>query len=401
MALLRPDILVIGLDPAGVECALAAAAARLSVVLVTQGQQGPRLPGGRDPLRRLAALGATIIDSRARFRDRHHVFVDDKTIAARRIVLSLAAEHVTPRVAGLENVPRWQPGMPARSVLVFGDGGLTPAVAEAVRAQGARACIITAGCWLPGFDADAAGALGLSLRREGIESFTGISLDEARVEPCPEGFLFHPRDAAPIGFSHWCSTLRGPASLADLTLEEAGVALENGYPRCGDGFATTNPLVFALGATRAPALDNTLARAEAGMALAVLMGLKADGAVSARLPKIAQGALTLIEAGPVEPSLRARRFYRQPLAGGGHIKVETDRKGRVQRFVVLGRHAAGLAAPLQHLLETNGPLADLARLPLPALEEVDALSALGLKAVAEKLSHPMVRLWMWFRRALG
>lgn len=401
MALLRPDILVIGLDPAGVECALAAAAARLSVVLITQGQVGARLSGGLDPLKRFAALGGRLIDSQARFRDRRHVFVEGDTIAARRVVLALAAGHVVPPVPGLQAAPRWTPGQAARSVLVFGAGGRAPAVAEAIRAQGARAAILAPARFLPGFDAEASAAMLLAMRRGAIDCRTDIVLEAAHVTPCPEGFLFYPPDAAPLGFSHWCSTIRAPTPLDALRLEEAGVAQENGLARCGDGFATTNPYVYAVGATRSAMADSMLARAEAGMALAVMLGLRADGAATSRLPKVAQGALSLIEAGQENTTPTRRRFYRQPLPGGGHLKVETDSKGRVQRFVVLGRHAAALAAPLQHLLEDQRPLAHLARLPLPAVDDVENLSALGVKALAETLSRPLPRLWMWLRRMMG
>ena len=411
MSLLRPDILVIGLDPAGLECALGAALARLPVVVVTQNQHRRAGLGGLDILNRIRALGGKVIEAEARFRDRHHVFVAGDTIAARRIVLALAAQPVTPALAGLEQAPRWAPGQAATSVLIVGSGAQAPAMAQAARAEGHRALLVTPEGLLPGFDAEAVDALGAHLRRAGIEIHEGIGVEGARVERCPEGFLLYPARTsvaqdAPIGFSHWCSPLEGLPPLDGLALEEASIAVRDGRPVTGAGLTTTNPRVLALGATRSPLADPATARAEAGLALAFMLARKNPERALAQLPRIVHGPLTLIEAGETEAGLAQRtpsgmRFYRQPLGGGGMLKVITDKQGRPLRIVALAQHAPGLMVPMLQRLADGRPLSDLASLPLPALQEADAVAALGRMALAEKLSTPGARLLLRLSRLLG
>lgn len=413
MPLLRPDILVIGLDPAGIECALGAALARVPVVLVTQNQaQVPRNEvhapqiGGQNPLNRLRALGGRVIEGEARFRDHRHVFVGEYTIAARRIVLALAAESAPPCVAGLEAAPQWQPGQPAPSVLVLGGNGRAPAIVHAARREGHRATLIAPGAMLPGFDSEAADALAGHLRRAGIALHEHFPLEHARVERCPEGYLLYPPEGPPIGFSHWHATLEAPASLESLMLHEAGIATRDARPVTGEGLGTTNSRILAVGATRSAMADGATARAEAALALANMLGRVDSARALAALPRIAHGPLNLIEAGESMAALEARaaaglRYYRQPLAGGGMLKVVTDRKGRAQRVVVLARHAAGLAAPLLQLLADQRPLASLASLSLPALEEADSVAALGRMALAEKFATPGARMMLRLLRMLG
>lgn len=405
MSLLRPDLLVIGLDPAGIEAALGAAAARLQVVLVTQGASASGV-GGLNPLNRLRALGGRVIEGQARFRDPRHVFVENLTIAARRMVLALPACPQEPAIAGITAAPRWQAGVPARAVLVAGGGLESAALAAAARAAGHRAMILAPEGLLPGFDSEAVGALSEHLRRLGIELHTGEALAGGHVEPCPEGFLFHPPEAAPIGFSHWVPGLDAAPDLAGLALEEGGIALEGARPRSKDGITTTNARVLALGATRSSLAHPALASAEAGIVVAhVFLGASPAPAL-ARLPRMARGPLTLIEAGLEEPALaeRARaslRHYRQPVAGGGFIKAITDPAGRVLRLVVLAAHAPGLAGPLLGLLETRRPLVTLTGLPLPRLEDAEALPALGRQAAMEKLDSFGARLALLLARLLG
>lgn len=410
MSLLRPDLLVIGLDPAGIEAALGAAATRLQVVLVTQGgaAQGE---GGLNPLNHLRALGGRVIEGQARFRDARHVFVEGNslveglTIAARRVVLALPA--AAPAVGlGFAQAPRWQAGGPARAVLIAGGGAESAAQAASARAAGHRAMILAPQGLLPGFDAEAVEALGDHLRRLGIELHAGEHLGGGHVEPCPEGSLFHPEEGAPIGFSHWLPGEEGAPDLSDLALEAGGIALEGPRPRLADGITTTNTRVLALGATRSALAHPALAGAEAGLVVGhVLLGAPLAKAAS-RLPRLARGPLGLIEAGLSEAALESHaraslRYYRQPVAGGGFLKAITDSSGRVLRFVVLAGHAPGLAGPLLDLLAGRRPLITLASLPLPRLEDAEALVALGRQAAMEKLDSFGVRLARRLARLLG
>lgn len=407
MSVLRPEILVIGLDPAGLECALGAASARVGVVVVTQGPVAGRPSGGLDPLNRIRALGGQVIEGEGRFRDSRHFFVNGMTLAARRTVLALPAGVAPPpAIPGLAAVPRWSPGVAAQAVMVLSRGLKGPALAHAVRQEGHRAILVAPEGLLPDFDSEAVDALADHLRRSGVVLHNGMSLEGARVEVIPEGFLLHPPEGAPIGFSHIHVDAIAPPVLEGLALEVAGVVVEAGRPRCADGLRTTNPHVLALGATRSPLADPATARAEAGIALSHVLFRRAPQAALAQLPRLVQGPLTLLEAGMTQATMAQRprattRYYRVPLQGGGFLKAATDPRGRVLRVCVLARHAPGLAGPLLQILADQRPLAMLASLPLPALEEADAMAALGRLALAERLSGVGARMVMRLARLLG
>jgi pyruvate/2-oxoglutarate dehydrogenase complex dihydrolipoamide dehydrogenase (E3) component len=408
---IRPDLCVIGLDAAGFELAFAAQALGVPVALATAcASPFAPPPGQPDPLRRLAALGARIIEGAVRFAGPDRLETPDGPVRARRFVIATGAEPALPPVPGLEAVPAHDPAAAAGTQLaVFGAGAHGVATAQAARRAGARVTLLATAGFLPGWDPDGAALVRTLLEREGVAIREGGVLEGASLVTGEDGArrLVFPDGAGPVTLSHAAFDCGLVPRLAALDPDKAGIAMRDGAPLLDSRLRTRNRRIHIAGAATGRAEAAGQARAEAAALLASLVFRRPGRIDPAALPRRVATRPALVEFGAGEaglaPGARAGlRFLRVPVAtasGPGFIKAVTTPKGAIRGAAILADEAEALAAPLLLAARSGTPLPALAELALPAPGPAGALQALGALFMRERLQRPgmarLIRLLRW------
>lgn len=410
----RPDLCVIGTDPAGVEIALAAAALGVPTLLVTdEAADDAPLPL---TLQRLRAIGVRVVEAQGVFTHNDRLAAGDVTIRARRYVIAIRSTPRRPDVAGIDQAPFWDGKTGVPHLLVLGGGGEGVARAQAARRAGGRVTLIAEGELLADVDAEIAAILRAHLERQGIALREHVPLASGTIAPDErDGFTLTFADGpGPLAFTH-LALASGEAPVLDhLGLAKAGIALRDGLPQVGANLRTTNRRVHAVGA--ASGFDAHHMRAQVGAVLAGALFRKTVKLEATMLPRLA-----LTRPGVAEIGLRERdiprerlaryRFYRAALAEtgkgaakgepSGQIKVITTPDGRIQGASILAGDAAELIVPIALAMTEGVPLTRLASLPIAAPSHAEALGALARQAVGERLRTPGSRRLMRFLRLFG
>lgn len=414
----RPDLCVIGTDPAGIEIALAAAALGVPTLLVTD----EAADDGPPPLtlQRLRAIGVRVIEARGAFTDKDRLAAGDVTIRARRYVIAIRSTPRRPPVAGIELPPLRDGTAGVPHLLVLGGGGEAVARAQTARRAGGRVTLITEGALLADVDAEIAAILRVHLERQGIALREHVPLASGTITPDErDGFTLTFSDGpGPLAFTHLALASGETPVLEHLGLAKAGITLEGGLPLVGANLRTTNRRVHVVGV--ASGLDAHHMRAQAGAVLAGVLFRKTVKLDPAQLPRLA-----LTRPGIAEIGLRERdiprerlaryRFYRASLAEtgkdavkdapkgepAGQIKLITTPDGRLQGASILAGDAAELIVPLALAMTEGVPLMRLASLPIAAPSHAEALGALARQALGERLRTPGLRRLMRFLRLFG
>lgn len=410
----RPDLCVIGTDPAGIEIALAAAALGVPTLLVTdEAAEGAPLPLA---LQRLRALGVRVIEARGAFADRDRLAAGEGVIRARRYVIAIRSTPRRPDIAGIGLPPLWDGKAGVPHLLVLGGGGAGVARAQAARRAGARVTLVAEGALLADVDAEVAGVLRVHLERQGITLREHVPLASGTIAPDErDGFTLTFGDGpGPLAFTHLALGSGEVPVLDHLGLAKAGITLRDGLPLAGANLRTTNRRVHVVGAASGLAAGH--AKAQVGAVLAGVLFRKTVKLDPAALPRLAPTRPGLAEIGlserDIPPGRLSRyRFHRASLAetgkgaamGGpsGQIKVITTPDGRLQGASILAEEAAELIVPLALAMAEGVPLQRFASLPIASPSHAEALGALARQALGERLRAPASRRLMRFLRLFG
>lgn len=420
----RPDLCVIGTDPAGIEIALAAAALGVPTFLVTDAPENDAPPDAAFALtlQRLRAIGVRVIEARAAFTDKDRLAAGDGLIRARRYVIAARSSPRLPEIDGIVLPPLWDGVGAPQHLLVLGGGSEGVARAQAARRAGIRVTLIAEGALLADVDAEIAAILRAYLERQGIALREHVPLASGTIAPDErDGFTLTFSDGpGPLAFTHLALASGETPVLDHLGLAKAGIALAGGRPVVGANLRTTNRRIHAVGA--ASGLGSHHMRAEVGAVLAGVLFRK-----SVKLDPMHLSRLTLTRPGIAEIGLRERdipqgrlsryRFYRASLTEtgrgaaqengvaksepAGQIKVITTPDGRLQGASILADDAAELIVPLALAMTEGVPLTRLASLPIGAPSHAEALGALARQALGERLRTPGSRRLMRFLRLFG
>jgi pyruvate/2-oxoglutarate dehydrogenase complex dihydrolipoamide dehydrogenase (E3) component len=435
---LKPDICVIGMDPAGIELAFAAAGLGVPVVLVTQIAAEALLSGQQDALQRLRALGVGVLADTGHFVDRKRLAVGPVCVRARRYVLATPATARMPDIRGLQSVPHWSGPQAAAQLLVIGGNASGVATAQAARQSGAKVALICADRLLPDFDTEAVGILRVALERQGIQLRENATLSGALVAPddippaghgdaqapahSPVHVMTFPDGAGPILFTRIFLDCGQDTIPEGLGIDAARIAGRDGRLVVNAGMETSNSRVLAIGAAggRMTAKENRTA--EAGAALGALLFRRKPRLYPALATRAVQAGLAIAEIGLSETSLQpgeaaSLRFYRAPLAqtgsGGpkgegvgpilnaGHIKVIATRGGIIRGVSILAGDALELIPVFQLVMARGIKVEALAELPVAAPAHAEAIGQIARQALRARLQTPGTARLIRFLRLFG
>ena len=308
--MIKADICIIGMNPAGLAVAAGAAALKASAVLVDIGEadgHGDLSPEvvaaafvaagkaadavrhadrfglrAREPIlefdqvvagikaraalaaaanapARYAAMGVRVLRSKARFTDKAILEAAGETVRARHFVVAANAKARVPDIPGLGSVPcltpatiQDMPRLPRRIAVIGASDGVLP-LAQSLRRLGSLVDVFGAAPALADWDAELAGIALRALRQDGLVFHPATEIK--RIELLPSETRLTAADASgerPFDVTHLLVAAESAADVEQFNLEAAGVAVTprgiavDAVMRCPG-----NPRVYAVGASAA------------------------------------------------------------------------------------------------------------------------------------------------------
>jgi pyruvate/2-oxoglutarate dehydrogenase complex dihydrolipoamide dehydrogenase (E3) component len=378
-----------------------------------------------DSRERFTGLGVRVIDGEARFRDGNTVVVgEDFEIAARRFVIATGSTAAVPPIPGLDDVPYltnenvFDLTQCPKHLVVIGGGPIGLEMAQAHRRLGAEVTVLEAVRPLAKDDAECAAVVLDVLESEGVEIRSGVTVTRvgrARsrvrvVVATPDGH------EEVIEASHLLLATGRRANVDDLDLGAAGIAYEARGVRVDKGLRTTNRKVYAIGDVVLGALQFThVANYHAGLVVRNALFRQPVNAGKGVIPWVTYTDPELAQVGLQEDEARARHgtirilrsaYHESDRAQAerrtrGHIKIITDRKGRILGATIVGAQAGELIATwtlaITQGLKVGALLGTV--LPYPTLSEVGKRAALTY--FTPSLTAPWVRRIISLLRRFG
>ncbi len=314
-----------------------------------------------DSKERFTGLGVRVIRGAARFKDRRTVLVGEGThIRARRFVIATGSTPSLPPIPGLETTPYltnetiFDLVTRPDHLIVIGGGAVGLELAQAFRRLGSAVTVLEAAQPLAREDPECADVVLRQIAREGIDLRSGIAV--LRVETVDSKIRVVVGEAdgeQSIEGSHLLvATGRAPKT-DGLDLDAAGIVHDRGGIRVDQRLKTKNRRVYAIGDVAGGPQFTHVANYHAGLVIRnALFRLRVpvNNDIIPRVtftdPELAQVGLTEAEARERKLAIAVLRwpFHENDRAQTeretlGHIKVVTDRGGKIVGATIVGAGA--------------------------------------------------------------
>ena len=378
-----------------------------------------------DSRERFTGLGVRVIAGQARFKDKNTVAVgDDIEIKARRVVIATGSSPAIPAISGLERVAFltndtvFDLKTCPQHLIVVGAGPMGLELAQAFRRLGAAVTVLEAGTPLKREDAECARILLDQLVAEGVVLRQGVSI--AHVEASGAGVAVVLGGAGGQGGDH--ERITGSdlliatgrrANVEGLDLDAAGIAHTPAGIKVNRALRTRNRRVYAIGDVAGGPQFTHAANYHAGLVIRnalFRLPVKADDSLIPRViftdPELAHVGLTEDEA---RRARKVIRILRWPLAENdraqaeratrGHIKVITEKGGRILGATIVGTGAGELITPWSLALANRLNIRAIVGtvVPYPTFGEIGKRAAISY--FLPSLTSPFVRRIIgWLRR---
>jgi pyruvate/2-oxoglutarate dehydrogenase complex dihydrolipoamide dehydrogenase (E3) component len=378
-----------------------------------------------DSAERFAGLGVQVIKGHAQFKDRRTVVVGDQyQIRARRFVIATGSTPAIPPIAGLDSGPFLTnetifdlTALP-RHLVIIGAGPIGMEMAQGFRRLGSAVTVLEAATPLPNDDPECATIVVAQLEREGVVVRSGVQV--ARIAYASGSVtvtLGGAQGEETIEGSHLLVAAGRKAAVDGLDLAAAGIRYDRTGIFVSKKLKTRNRRVYAIGdAVSGQPKFTHAANYHAGLVIRnALFRLRVNVKHSA-IPWVTFTEPELAQVGLTEAQARARRFkniriLRWPYHDNdraqterethGHIKVVTDRKGRILGATIVGAQAGELIATWVLAIAQGLNIKAMTGivLPYPTLSEIGKRAAIDY--FTPKLTSPMLRRIIRWMRLFG
>ena len=377
----------------------------------------------KDSKERFTGLGVRVIEGTARFKDKRTVVVGDEVeIRARRFVMATGSSPAVPPIPGLADTPHltnetvFDLTIRPEHLLVIGAGPIGLELAQAFRRLGAKVTVVEAAQPLAREDPECAAIVLDALAREGIDIRAGAEV--VRVEAAAAGVKLVVRTGdgeQAIEGSHLLVAIGRRANAAGLDLENAAIRYDGGGIKVDKGLKTTNKRVYAIGDVAGGAQFTHAANYHAGLVIRnALFRLRVESD-DGMIPRVTFTDPELAQIGLSEAEVRRRRlgfhvlrwpYHENDRAQAeretlGHIKVLTDRKGRILGATIVGAAAGELITTWTLAISQGLNIRALTGIvvPYPTLAEVGKRAAITY--FTPGLTSPWVRRIIALLRRFG
>ena len=362
-----------------------------------------------DSKERFNGLGVRVIEGAARFKDRGTVVVDATEIAARRFVVATGSSPALPPIAGLDRVPFltnetvFDLTTRPEHLIVIGAGPIGLELAQAFRRLGSAVTVVEAAEPLAHEDKECAAIVLDALAREGIAIRSQVAV--ARVEATGAKVKVVLGDGgAAIEGSHLLIATGRKANTEGLALDAAGIACDRNGIVVNKGLRTSNRRVYAIGDVAGRGQFTHLANYHAGLVIRnalFRLPVKVNADLVPRVtftdPELAHVGLTETEARSRRITIRVLRWpyhendrAQSERETAGHIKVVTDRRGKVLGATIVGAAAGELITTWTLAIDRGLNIRALAGMivPYPTLAEI------GKRAAITYFLPSVTSVWM-------
>jgi pyruvate/2-oxoglutarate dehydrogenase complex dihydrolipoamide dehydrogenase (E3) component len=317
-----------------------------------------------DSKARFTGLGVRVIKGAARFKDRRTVVVDDGTeIQARRFVIASGSSPALPPIPGLEAVPYltnetvFDLTVRPQHLVVVGAGPIGLELAQAFHRLGSAVTVLEAAAPLAREDAECAAILLDALAREGVDIRSKVTIVRVDAVGSKIGVLVRDDESErALEASHLLIATGRRANTDDLGLEQAGIRCDRRGISVNSRLRTANRRVYAIGDVAGRGQFTHLANYHAGLVirnalfrLPVRVNDKLVPRVTFTDPELAHVGFTEAEARSRRRAIRVLRwpYHENDRAQAerltvGHIKVVTNKRGRILGATIIGAGAGEL-----------------------------------------------------------
>jgi pyruvate/2-oxoglutarate dehydrogenase complex dihydrolipoamide dehydrogenase (E3) component len=376
-----------------------------------------------DSKERFAGLGVRVIAGVASFRDRDTVTVgDDYEIKARRFVIATGSSPALPPIPGLAETPHltnetvFDLMACPEHLIVIGAGPIGLELAQAFRRLGAAVTVLEAATPLAKDDPECAAIVLDQIARDGIVVRAGAAVTRvAAADGKVQGTIQADDGEETIAGSHLLVATGRRPNVDDLDLDAAGIRHERRGILVNRRLVTSNKRVYAIGDVAGGLQFTHVANYHAGLVVRnALFRLRAKVNEDA-IPWVTFTDPELAQVGLTEDAARKRgrtiRVLRWPYHENdraqterlthGHIKVITDKKGRILGATIVGAHAGELISTWTLAINQGLNIRAMTAfvVPYPTLAEIGKRAAIAY--FTPGLTSPWVRRIIAFLRRFG
>jgi len=377
-----------------------------------------------DSVERFTGLGVRVILGSAKFKDRRTVAVGDIEIRARRFVIATGSVPALPPIPGIDSGPTLTnenifnlTALP-QHLIIIGAGPVGLEMAQAFRRLGSEVTVLEAASPLATDDPECAAIVLAALEREGVVIRSGVKV--ASIKHAGGSVMVtvagESGEETVAGTHLLVAAGRKPAT-DGLDLEAAGVRHDASGIAVNRKLKTRNRRIYAIGDVAAGQLQFThAANYHAGLVIRNALFRLPVRVSNDAVPWVTYTEPELAQAGLTESQARARghkniRILRWPYHDNdraqaerethGHIKVVTDKKGKILGATIVGAEAGELIATwiLAISQELNIRALTGVVLPYPTLSEVGKRAAIDF--FVPSLTRPFVRRIIALLRIFG
>ena len=377
-----------------------------------------------DSAERFAGLGVRVIKGHAKFKDRKTVVVgEDYEIRARRFVIATGSTAALPPIPGIDGGPYLTNDTvfdlterPDR-LIIIGAGPIGLEMAQAFRRLGSEVTVLEAAAPLAKDDPECAAIVLDRLEREGVVIRAGVNVTGVKHAIGSVAVTFDGGGGEETVEGRYLLIAAGRKPTTDgLNLEAAGVRYDRSGIFVNKKLKTANRRIYAIGDVAAKQLQFThAANYHAGLVIRnalFRLPVKVNNGV---IPWVTYTDPELAQTGMTEAQARARgkkiRVLRWPYHDNdraqaerethGHIKVITDRKGKILGATIVGAQAGELIAMWTLAIAQGLNIRALTGivLPYPTLSEIGKRAAIDY--FTPSLTSPLVRRIIAWLRIFG
>jgi len=243
------------------------------------------------------------------------------------------------------------------SMIVAGGGAIGLEMAWYYNALGTKVTIVEMmERILPLEDADISHALEASLRKAGIDIYTGAAIASAEANSESVSVSVNQHDGTPLQLEGDCLLVAAGVTpnSEGLNIEELGIALDRGFITTDGHCRTGVPGIYAIGDVRGGMLLAHKASAEARLAVDTILEKEASPVDRTKIPRCvyAEPAVACVGMTEEEASSNGREIVigRSPFSASGKASAYGVREGFVKlvfdrsSMVLLGAHLIGHGA---------------------------------------------------------
>ncbi|MDX2258603.1 MAG: FAD-dependent oxidoreductase [Hyphomicrobiaceae bacterium] len=375
-----------------------------------------------DSVERFTGLGVHVITAAGRFVDPGTVVAGEHRITARRFIVATGSSPVVPPIPGLDTVPYFtnetifDNQKPIRHLVVIGGGPIGMEMAQAHRRLGSKVTVLEGLKALGKDDPELTAVVLDALRAEGIDIREGAKVE--RVEGGLDAVkltIATANGAEVVDGSHVLVAAGRKPNLSDLGLDAAGIKFDKRGIAVDAGLVTSNRKVFAIGDVIGGLQFTHVANYHAGIVIRRALFRLPAKTDNAQVPWVTYTEPELAHVGLGETQARAKagkiNVLRWPLHENdraqaertteGHVKVVTDKRGRILGCTIVGAHAGELIGMWSLAISQRMNIKALTGwiAPYPTLGEVNKRAAYRYFATAA--SNPLVRKAISYMKKLG